>query len=428
MESKEGPKLKLDTTLVSRLSFWYDISVSLGLAIKKYKNVKIIGENVRALQRGLTGDRTRIASGYMDEQSLLQAYLLYYWAVSLFEVTMVLEELDARARLPELHSVLDIGSGPGPASFAANVFGARRAFLVDKSQKALATASEIAAEARREHSDFEILTRYANLEEFRVPAGETFDLIVASQSLNEMWHDVPDWLERRRDFVLRLLPSLRAGGILVIIEPSAHYTSIPLLALRDRVLESIGRQEPHEIAAFTGGAQIACAGPCPHSGSCPMRTLKGRPCFSEWQWEAPPLVNELANFAGLDRTSLKAAWVAFKKTPPETGRAEAEGARNMPDTPAKSGSLRGRIVSEPMRNKAGRIRYIVCTDCGLLTTISAPQGDPEARSLGFFQLARGDLLEADGLEARGDAHLGIVRGTRIHITMKAPRHGRRLSS
>ncbi len=111
MGSKEGPKLKLDTTLVSRLSFWYDISVSRGLAIKKYKNVKIIGENVRALQRGLTGDRTRIASGYMDEQSLLQAYLLYYWAVSLFEVTMVLEELDARARLPELHSVLDIGSG-----------------------------------------------------------------------------------------------------------------------------------------------------------------------------------------------------------------------------------------------------------------------------------------------------------------------------
>ncbi len=411
MESKEGPKLKLDTTLVSRLSFWYDISVSLGLAIKKYKNVKIIGENVRALQRGLTGDRTRIASGYMDEQSLLQAYLLYYWAVSLFEVTMVLEELDARARLPELHSVLDIGSGPGPASFAANVFGARRAFLVDKSQKALATASEIAAEARREHSDFEILTRYANLEEFRVPAGETFDLIVASQSLNEMWHDVPDWLERRRDFVLRLLPSLRAGGILVIIEPSAHYTSIPLLALRDRVLESIGRQEPHEIAAFTGGAQIACAGPCPHSGSCPMRTLKGRPAFPNGRGSLL-LVNELANFGRARRTSLS-GWVAFKKTPPETGGLKP-----------KARAICRTLQQVRQSSRAHRFRA-QCAQAGASDTSSEPTAashndfGASRRSRGaltrLFPACRGDSLKPTGWKRAATAS-GDCTWNAIHIT------------
>jgi SAM-dependent methyltransferase len=383
--------------------------VAQGLGANDHKNLRIVAGNLRALQRGLTGERTRVASDYMDEADSLQAYLLYYWAVSFFESAMILAELDARDRLPEIHSVLDVGSGPGPASFAANVFGAERAVLVDKSERALALARGMTETARREHAEFKITTRRAELEDFHVPSGETFDLIVASHSLNELWHDVPDRLKRRRDFVLRLLPSLRAGGMLLIIEPSAHYTSIPLLALRDSLISALP----------PGEAALECVGPCPHSDSCPMRTLEGRPCFSEWQWNAPPIVSELAGSAGLDRGSLKAAWIALRK-PPQDGSND-KSPHDIPGTSALPGGLRGRIVSEPMRNKAGRIRYIVCTDAGMLRTISARQDDPTVRSLGFFQLARGDLLEADGLEARGDAHLGIVRGTRIHITMKALR-------
>ncbi len=391
--------------ILQKTRFWYDISVRQG--IDRHTDVRIVARNLRTLQRGLTGDRARIASDYMDERSSLQAYLLYYWAVSFYETTMVLAELDARHQLPEIHSVLDIGSGPGPASFAANVFGARKAFLVDKSEKALALARKIAVEGR--NANFEIITQRAELEEFCVPPGENFDLIVASHSLNELWQEAPNWLERRCDFVLRLLPALRTGGILLLVEPSAHYTSIPLLVLRDALLSSTQTQRN----------ALSCVGPCLHSKSCPMLALEGRPCFSEWLWKAPPLITELANAAGLDRTSLKAAWVAFKKLPKRS--ADTENAGAMPRPPAAPGSIRGRIVSEPLRNKAGRIRYIVCTDTGPLRTISAAQDDLHARSLGFFQLARGDLIEAEALEERGDAHLGIVHGTRIRLVMKVPK-------
>jgi len=407
-DGEMGQKLQSDNILAQKARFWYDISVNQGFAIDKHADVRTIAGNLRTLQRGLTGDRARIPSGYMDGQSSLQAYLLYYWAVSFFEAMMILAELGARDQLPDIHAVLDVGSGPGPASFAANVFGARKAFLVDKSEKALAAASRMSASAAgRENADFEadfeITARRAELEDFRVPADETFDLIVASHSLNELWQGAPDWLERRRDFVLRLLPALRTGGLLLIVEPSAHYTSIPLLALRDALLSSQAQE-----------TTLACVGPCPHSESCPMLALEGRPCFSEWPWEAPPLVTELANSAGLDRTSLKAAWVALRKAPPEEKH-------TMPRTPAGPGSIRGRIVSEPMRNKAGRIRYIVCTGEGLLRTISTPQDDAAARSLGFFRLARGDLIEADGLETRSENHLGLVRETHMRIVMHAPR-------
>jgi len=396
--------------ILQKTRFWYDISVDQGYGIDRQSTVHGIAGNLRMLQRGLTGDRARIASGYMDEPGSLQAYLLYYWAVSLYESTLILAELDARHQLPAIHSVLDIGSGPGPASFAANVFGAEKAFLVDKSEKALAIARNIAAEGHRNvnknvflETSFGIITQCAELEEFRVPQGEAFDLIVASHSLNELWHGAPDWLERRRDFLLRLLPALQPGGVLLIVEPSAHYTSIPLLALRDALLCSTQAQEN----------ALVCVGPCPHSQCCPMLAYEGRPCFSEWPWDAPPLVSELARFAGLDRSLLKAAWAAFRKAPPEEPHI-------MPRTSASSGSIRGRIVSEPMRNKAGRIRYIVCTEEGLLKTISAPQDDADARSLGFFQLARGDLIEAEGLERRGEHHLGLAHETNMRLVMRAP--------
>jgi len=224
----------------------------------------------------------------MDEPGSLQTYLLYYWAVSLYESTLILAELDARHQLPALHSVLDIGSGPGPASFAANVFGAEKALLVDKSEKALAIARNIAAEGRKNvdthvfsKANFEIITQCMELEEFRVPQGEAFDLIVASHSLNELWQGTPDWLERRRDFLLRLLPALRPGGVLLIIEPSAHYTSIPLLALRDALLSST---QSHTQAKENA---LGCVGPCPHSECCPMLAYEGRPCFSELDLGCP---------------------------------------------------------------------------------------------------------------------------------------------
>ncbi|MHB8936258.1 MAG: small ribosomal subunit Rsm22 family protein [Rectinema subterraneum] len=438
---------------------WYGISKAEGLALGNKGQVQKIAENLRALQRGLTGDRARVASGYMDEKSALQAYLLYYWPVSFYETAAVLAELAERRTLPNIQTVLDLGSGPGPGSFAASLFGAERAVLVDASQAALDVASKIAEKGRQGGSSIELSALAKDLQNFSVDilsrfssasiepsagysAGRAlleppFDLIIASHSINELWHDEPERIERRRNMLLSLLPALREGGLLLIIEPSAHYTSIPLLALRDSLLEAAGSftggnfavsdEARATLAVAPAAAYLFCVGPCPHSGPCPMRAIGDRPCFSEWKWDAPTLVRQLAEMAGLDRTSLKASWVAFQKTGEKLGADFAEHAANSAAPPPAAGpAISGRIVSEPMLNKAGRIRYIVCTENGQLSTISAPQNDPAAihagtGALDFFNLARGDLIEASGLEERGRSHFGIIPDSSLRIKMKAPR-------
>ncbi|HPV59408.1 MAG TPA: hypothetical protein P5030_08305, partial [Rectinema sp.] len=215
----------------------------------------------------------------------------------------------------------------------------------------------------------------------------------------------------------------------IIVEPSAHYTSIPLLELRDSLL-----------AADLDGISLACVGPCLHSFQCPMLSKEKKPCFSEWQWNLPPLVRELADCAGLDRDSLKASWIALKKHEKQEKDKEA-----LPDNETSSldsssadslysaadlgdsgdlfgfRGLRGRIVSEPMLNKAGRVRYIVCTNSALRVTISALRYDPTAENLGFFGLGRGDLIAANGLEIRGESHFGIAPCSQLEVLMRAPR-------
>lgn len=74
-------KRLFDAAMARHAAEWYGISKAEGLALGNKGQVQKIAENLRALQRGLTGDRARVASGYMDEKSALQAYLLYYWPV-----------------------------------------------------------------------------------------------------------------------------------------------------------------------------------------------------------------------------------------------------------------------------------------------------------------------------------------------------------
>jgi len=228
---------------------------------------------------------------------------------------------------------------------------------------------------------------------------EPYDLIVACHSVNELWPKDIDAITKRRDFLFRVASLLRDGGILLIIEPSAHATSIPLLALRDSLLATAAAA--YRYAPLT---VLRCCAPCPHTMPCPLRALENRPCFSEWPWMPPPLVADLAARAGLDRSSLKAAWVAFKTIKP-VPQTQPEPQHQLQR--AAGYCLQGRIVSAPMRNKAGRIRFIVCAATGQLITFSAPQDDRHAQELGFFALRRGDLIDAHGLLERGPNHLAI---------------------
>lgn len=377
-----------------------------------------VAELARALlnlQRGLTGTRACAGSGYMDDPSALAAYFRYYWPVSYFQVSMAMEELRARGAFPRPapaggFRMLDIGSGPGPATAAIAAFLRAAGFgtaasgfaatLVDSSPAALSLAGRALRSLAIDPSE----SLRADLQSGDLPAGAAgpFDLAVACHAANELWADRDDAVARRAGLLARVWDRLAPGGILLVIEPAALATSRPALALRDRLLRDL--------------PEARMLGPCTTRRPCPLLAAgPDRTCHSVWPWNPPAAVAALAAAAGLDRDSAKAAWFAL-------GR----GGRSIPPDGSHDASADGshdasRVVSDPMLNKAGRVRYAMCSDRGL-ATYSAHRDDRAARAAGFFDLRRGDLCGLPGFVPRGEAagtgaasSFGFAEGASIRL-------------
>ncbi|MEI6388843.1 MAG: small ribosomal subunit Rsm22 family protein [Spirochaetota bacterium] len=378
-----------------------------------------ISEALLRLQRGLTGERQLLGGDpgnrtYMDSPEMLGAYLLYYWAVSFLETSLSLDLIDRPA-----FRVLDLGAGPGPASAAFLGRGARHFVLVDGSAEALSLAKNLlAGGAVAPVAAAGVATLQADLARGLPPLEGPFDAIVASKLLNELWKDEADRIARRVALVETAAAHLASGGFVLVIEPATLAASRDALALRD--------------ALCARGWHIA--GPCTHSGTCPaLAAGPARSCHGQAAWTPGAPMAELAAGAGLDRSSVKWSW--FACLPPGSGERPANKAS--PGAKAIGERLSGRVVSDGMLNKAGRLRYAVCTsgaepagDCGpagdcepggSLVTLSARSGSPEALAAGFASLRRHDLLTVEGAERR-EGGLGLVPTTKISVTRAPAAH------
>jgi SAM-dependent methyltransferase len=357
-----------------------------------WQEVEAVGPALLALQRGLTGGRALAGSGYMNDRDLLGAYLLYYWPVSYMQVSLALAERGFSPR-----RVLDLGSGPGPASAAVIDASSVRdpgsrleeLVLVDASRKALDLAESILDRGPCQSARVE--TMELDLESGAdLPSGP-FDLVVMGHCLNELWRGRSDALERRLGLVERAAERLAPDGRVLLVEPALLATCRDLIGLRDRLSSRSWR----------------ILGPCPGSYPCPAFAAgPERSCHAESPWQAPESVAALAKAAGLDRSSVKFAY--FFLSPEASISTKSD-----PASPEDR-----RVVSESMLNKAGRLRYVLCGEGGL-ETISARADDPEAREKGFMSLRRGDILRARGLEPRQGGG-GLVSGTQLDLMGRAP--------
>lgn len=402
-----------------------------------------VGKALLGLQRGLTGDRRLAGKGYMDDPDLLGAYLLYYWPVSYLQTGLALETL--APELPAGARILDLGSGPGPASAAlADWLGARDSddagrgaeaggdlpdsfLLADASRPALDLASLLLGQGGKRT----VASRVVNLEGQAaldaVASRGPFDLVMMGHCLNELWAASESAPERRLGLAEGIMDLLAPGGLFLVVEPSLLKTSRDLLSLRDS-LSARG----HRVL-----------GPCLRQGPCPaLAAGPSHTCHSEAAWDPPEPLASLAAAAGLDRRSVKMTFVAFGGggSPVANGRAAAPAAAPTASGPAtdraperapdaETTGLERRlepesetalVVSEPMLNKAGRLRYLLCNDAGRFA-VSARRDDPAARAAGFFGLRRGDRISLAGAEARGGAEaLGFQPATRLEILAPAP--------
>jgi len=401
-----------------------------------------VGKALLDLQRGLTGDRRLAGKGYMDDPDLLGAYLLYYWPVSYLQVGLALENLVPE--LPAEARILDLGSGPGPASTAladwlaaragkvaagggaavAGMAASARFLLADSSRPALDLAHDLmtcghpaaaaaAAAAENGTSPWAVESRVLDLESpaalDAVASSGPFDLVMMGHCLNELWPSSATAPEKRLELAERIMELLAPGGLFLVVEPSLLRTSRDLLALRDALADR-GRR---------------VLGPCLRQGPCPaLAAGPSHTCHSEAAWEPPEPVASLAAAAGLDRQSVKMTWVAFAP-----GRPPAATATETAAAPGGAAARRlapedetALVVSEPMLNKAGRLRYLLCNDAGRFA-VSARKDDPVAQTAGFFSLHRGDRIRLRGAELRGTEAaeaLGFLSGTELEIVVPAP--------
>jgi hypothetical protein len=115
----------------------------------------------------------------------------------------------------------------------------------------------------------------------------------------------------------------------------------------------------------------------------------------------PEAVRCLAEGAGLDREKIKMFWLVLQ--PP---------GQNLDGDRAAAGTQAYRVVSEPMLNKAGRVRYLLCGQLGRFP-FSAKKDDLAAAAGGFFRLSRYDLIRVEAPENREGGGWGFGPATRI---------------
>ena len=451
-----------------------DFNISL---CKKSNGMKInlqrAAQNVVELQRGLTGSRALAGNGYMQKGASLQAYLLYYWPVSYAQTKAALQKAPRFfERVAEISGsagtfgnagtaskakrravrVLDLGSGPAPASCSLADLAQGRgeqnmAFdfcLCDSSGDALSLGKKILEAAYAKNASVE--TRVCNLENVFQPKngaafldGKKFDFIIASHSLNELWKGQKKRGEKIAAMLKNLSACLDDGGLMLLMEPALLATSRALIEARDSLIAS--------------GLKVAS--PCLQSASpCPALENPNATCHAQFDWEMPQIVADLAALAGLNRADVKMTYFVFEKAGagsfgqegdfgngenslqdqkgggPDFGLATVPDFSTVPSlveapdfglaTETGLANICALVVSEPMLNKAGRVRYVLC-DGKARFTLSAKNGDPNAAAQGFFDLKRYDKIKIAGAQVRSQKgeplSLGFDDNTRLEFLL-----------
>jgi SAM-dependent methyltransferase len=335
------------------------------------------------LREGLTGERGLVGVSYMDDPAMLRAYLDYYWPVSREQARVALsvshrfsgDNCDTSFR-----RIIDVGSGPGPVAAAFVDAGATEAILIDQSDRALALAVKTIAERCESKAAVTILCADISRPDLSsIPLWGSADCVCFGHCLNELWAHEEDRVERRANLLALYSSALAPGGRILVIEPALLSTSRDLLAVRNLLVE----RGWSVCAPCPGRARLAC--PALSAG-------ESHTCHEEIKWIMPLSVASIAKKEGLDKESLKMTW--FMLEPPQTagdGLTTANGSRAV-DTSY-------RVVSDPMLNKGGRVRRLVCGTGGRFP-LSAAQESADARRTGFDRLCRGDLVSVFDPEIR----------------------------
>jgi ribosomal protein RSM22 (predicted rRNA methylase) len=355
---------------------------------------KAVAKDVLRLSRLLTKDRDDLPASYLSDRGLRDAYLLYFLPANLAKVQLPLRELDRhpsglldRERL----RVLDLGSGPGTSVLGVLDFFSRRErrpaldfMAVDQVVENLREAEQLFRRDKASYGGNAHLHTIRSGITARLCEGEgTFDIIILSNVLNELFPGEAERISRRVELVGALLGRLLAeDGSSIIIEPALRETSRELLMVRDGLLER----------SFTVYA------PCLMQETCPALLDPKDWCHEEMPWDAPETVQEIDRLIGLRKDALKFSYTVLRKD-----------GRSLVDV---CGNEAFRVVSEPLISKGKRELYI-CGGGGRRIVMRQDK-DRFSSNAAFDGLRRGSVARFEGL-AGDDKRLRVVAETRITV-------------
>ncbi|MBS0624691.1 MAG: hypothetical protein JSS32_01415 [Verrucomicrobia bacterium] len=218
--------------------------------------------------------------------------------------------LDLRERLPEwtCKTLLDLGAGPGTASWAASeIFPLQTVHLFEKSFSILSLGRKLAAYSETPALKSASWSEQDLTRPFELPKA---DLAILSYVLAET--DCTDLIQK---LILQ-------GTTLLIVEPGTPKGFSTILALRKKIVE--------------WGAYIAA--PCPHQGECPMSSWCHFPARVE-----RTKIHKILKEGSMGYEDEKFSYLAV--------------------TPFAPPPLEGRLVEKPLK-LSGHVKLTLCTKEG----------------------------------------------------------------
>jgi ribosomal protein RSM22 (predicted rRNA methylase) len=274
--------------------------------------------------------------------------------------------------------VLDLGAGPGTALLGLLAFFAQRTqrpalscVAIDRVAENLKIAEDLfTSYCANKKLAASLKTIRIDVESAEYLAEDSFDIIIFSNVLNELFPFDEDRITRRTALVQTILGlNLAKDGTCIIIEPALRETSRELLEVRDGLTEQ-------GFYVFS---------PCLTNTKCPASANARDWCHEDIPWEPPTLIKEIDKLTGLRKDSLKFSYLVLRK--------DSKSLSDMfgPDS--------FRVVSEPLVTK-GKMEFYVCGMSGrkLITRLDK---DRSPMNKHFEELKRGAIVSFTQLVDEG---------------------------
>ena len=321
----------------------------------------IVVRGIKKLSVGFGGGRNIAGQRYLDDPALLGAYLLFFGPVSERQAASALRRsgigaLEGRA--------LDVGTGAGSVARALVAKGIGEVVGIDHSDAAVRLA--------REWVGGSFTPRTWTLE-MPFPEGP-FRIVSFGHVLNELWKREPDRTARRVALIERAAAQLSSDGQIFVLEPATHAINREMLELRDALATARWRIDA----------------PCVRQAFCPALAA-GVACHADVPSTDDREHAALARLARLPKDTLAYGWLLVR-----------------PPGPIAVDSRDVRVVSERLRNKAGRERFVVCGVEGRFSLSAAPDNPNRV----WRALGRGDAVRVIDPEIRENGW-GVATGTRL---------------